>query len=697
MRGLIDGMKRLPADRGYTQTYARGIRATALSTCDGPGDRAALMEDVGSLYHGHVNGAYGYPSARRVGSESWAFDAPGWLDNSNSQYGLLGVWAGAEAGLEIPIRYWEQVWNHWSDAQDANGTWGYNVAHGAPAAGGRRPPQRHGGLTRTPLAMTAAGLASSIVARDYLIAARRDAAVGLDPYPAPIGAALQWWELGDNSIRIPEKHWGYVLYGVERVGLASGLKYFGKFDWYRVLTANVLQNQRKGGGWTRPDAEKLADSTEDEQIMGDRPNTAFALLFLSRGRHPLLMNKLRFGDGTARGGAWANRPRDLAGLTRFVGRQLERPLNWQIVSLKNDWQDWTDAPILYLASHEPPKFTDADCLKFRAYVLAGGLIFTQADGDSPSFTKWVETEFVQRVLPQYAYRDVPADHPLYSSLTPMGAKPPLRAVSNASRVLLLHSPKDMALAWQFRDEKFRRDYFDMGANVFLYAAGRRAFRNRLDATFVPAPQDPPATGQTIRVARLEYPGDWNPEPYAWIRYARLFQYRTGTALDVRHVKWADLKPADAPFAHLTGTVRYAATDREVAALKAYVEAGGVLLVDHCGGSGRFPESAHDALARAFPGRKLAPIPAADPLLSAGPEGMAALSPPRLRPYAAELLGKQPVTLESFDAGKGRVIFTNLDVTSGLLGTNTLPVFGFAPAYAEALVQNAIFWSVDRRP
>jgi hypothetical protein len=262
-------------------------------------------------------------------------------------------------------------------------------------------------------------------------------------------------------------------------------------------------------------------------------------------------------------------------------------------------------------------------------------------------------------------------------------------------VLLLHSPRDVAASWQFRDEKFRRDHFELGANLFIYAAGRRDFRNRLDGTFVPAPADPPATGQTYTVARLEYNGDWNPEPYGWIRFSRLFQYRTGSGVEAKQIKWANLKPGDAPLAHLTGTVRYRATDAEVAATKAYVEGGGVLLVDHCGGVARFPESVRELLERAFPDKKLAPVPSTDPLLGARAEGMADLSQPKLRPYAADLLGKQPVTLEAFDAGKGRVIFTRLDVTAGLLGTNTLPILGFAPKYAESLMQNLIFWSVDR--
>ena len=39
-------------------------------------------------------------------------------------------------------------------------------------------------------------------------------------------------------------------------------------------------------------------------------------------------------------------------------------------------------------------------------------------------------------------------------------------------------------------------------------------------------------------------------------------------------------------------------------------------------------------------------------------------------------------------GKGRVIFTPLDVTSGLIGTNTWGILGYTPEYAEAMVTNS---------
>jgi len=156
---------------------------------------------------------------------------------------------------------------------------------------------------------------------------------------------------------------------MERAGLACGFKMFGRHDWYRELAEQTLKEQGKDGSWSsyNPDVD-----------------TAFAILFLARGRHPLMMNKLHFV------GAWANRPRDVAHLAKFTGKETERPLNWQVVQLSGEWGDWMDSPILYLASHEAPIMDESDFAKLRSFVMAGGLLFTQADGGNKEFNQFAE-------------------------------------------------------------------------------------------------------------------------------------------------------------------------------------------------------------------------------------------------------------------------------------------------------------------
>ena len=677
MDRMITAMKRAQLNEGNPQTYARAVRATALALFDRPQDRTVLAGDVAYLLKSHHRGAYTYSHSPFPPAVTGAWD------NSNSQYGLLGVWSGAEAGVSVPAAYWTAVQRHWITHQLPDGTWAYRTE------------------TNGQLSMTVAGVASLFVTSDWLRGPRSSEAVGRAPFMASLARGLAWLESGNHAVDLTGAGWwGYTLYGVERVGLASGFKYFGEHDWYRALAQQVLSRQGPDGSW------------------GDDVETSFALLFLARGRHPILMNKLRFdrgaageadggaagqgqGDAPARApgateGFWANRPRDVANLARYAAGQLERELNWQVVPLARDYTDWLDSPILYLASHTPPALTTDDRDKIRKFVEAGGLLFTQADGDAAAFNTFAE-QLARDLFPRYEMKRVAADHEVYRVVFKVdAAQAPLRAVGNGSRLLMVHSPTDIAKSWQARDQIVKRHLFQLGTNLFVYAAGKRDLRNRLQSPHVSDPG--PAPNGSVTVARLRYAANWDPEPGAWPRFANWFQRQTGTGVALKEVKLADLRPGGAAVAHLTGTGRWEFTEPERRAMRDYVEAGGVLLVDACGGTGGFGPSARvDLLPKAFPGHPPARIGPGHPLLDDGPPGMEDVGRPRLRSYTVERFDAGAGGLSLLSPGKGHVLFTDLDVTSGLLGSNTWGVAGYEPGYCQSLVKNLLLWTLDGQP
>ena len=71
--------------------------------------------------------------------------------------------------------------------------------------------------------------------------------------------------------------------------------------------------------------------------------------------------------------------------------------------------------------------------------------------------------------------------------------------------------------------------------------------------------------------------------------------------------------------------------------------------------------------------------------------------PELRPYAAHKLGKSAGRFEGLTHGQGHVLFTSLDLTSGLLGTNTWGITGYQPDYAQSLLKNLLLWTAAGRP
>jgi hypothetical protein len=398
------------------------------------------------------------------------------------------------------------------------------------------------------------------------------------------------------------------------------------------------------------------------------------------------MNKLRF-DGN-----WANRPRDAANLAHFASADLERPLNWQVVPLDHDWHDWTDSPILYLASDKPPLISDADADKIRNYILNGGMLLTQADGGSNEFNAFAEA-LGKRLFPQYSWTDMPADHPLLSTSYKISNPPRTRIITNGSRILMMNWPTDVTSHWQVRQQRANRPSFELGVDLLLYAAGKSELKNRLQTDYVPASDTPPAAA--IRVGRLSYDGNWDPEPAAWPRADRWFREATGLDLMLEQTPLESLPAANPPIAHLTGTARLNATPARIAAIQKYVQGGGVLVIDPCGIPGEFYRSVReDLLARAFLDATLSVMDSSHPMLAANNDGMTDVSTPAVREFVRSLPGAgntHPMILKS---GKGHVILLPLDLTSGLLGAGEWGIAGYQPDYALALMKNIVLWTWD---
>jgi hypothetical protein len=652
MKGMLEELKAYPVPQGVS-TYTRSLRAQALALYNRPEDRAALTTEVRWLIANHVKGGYGYYEIPKGATQPE--QAP-W-DNSNSQYGALGIWAADEAGASAPPSYWIDVQSHWERTQSKNGAWDYGSAGGPDGT----------------LSMTAAGVNMLFVSNEILSALRPETQIARPPFSPALQAGLDWMAKGENAINTSSagnfKY--YALYGMERAGLACGFKMFGKHDWYRELAEQTLKEQGQDGSWNS---------------YGPDVDTAFAILFLARGRHPLMMNKLHFV------GAWANRPRDVAHLAKFTGRETERPLNWQVVDLAGEWGDWMDSPILYLASHEAPIMDETDFAKIRSFVMAGGLLFTQADGGNKEFNQFAE--LLAMKLFNQELKDVPPNHFVYNALFHPAEKFPLKCVSNGTRLLMVHCPDDIAKRWQSQSPKTDRTAFELGGNLFIYATGMELPRNRLDSLFVPETAGPARV--TVPIARLQHGGDWDPEPWAWERESRLFRRETSIALQPTPTDITKLTTDIAPFAHLTSTAALSLSDAQLAALRQYVQSGGVLLIDACGGSEPMRQAVRDTVKKLFPDKTPTEMPTDHPLLAGKGPGLTQIAKPLVRPYVFKVIGAKFPKLQIVEWGKGAVLISELDLTCGLLGNKMMGITGYDPNYAHAFVRNAILWTLNGR-
>jgi len=526
--------------------------------------------------------------------------------------------------------------------------------------------------------MTAAGLATMFICFDAIYYREFINCKAKTDYP-PIVRGLQWMDKNFSADKHPGLGGGwyyYYLYSVERVGLASGYKYFGKKDWYKLCTTRLLKKQSANGGW------------------GGLVETSWALLFLARGQHPVLFNKLQYP------GTWNCRPRDLANLTRWITQRFEKPVNWQIIHMGVPVSEWHDAPILYISGATKPKFTDEDIENLRQFVLQGGVIFSESACSRVSFNMAMQRVYA-KMFPRYELKRLSRDHPIYTIHFKVRRRG-LMGISNGIRLLAIHSPMDLSRAWQLNRYATQADVFHLAANVYFFVTDKGSLRKRGVSLWPVARSFTPV--ETVKVARVKYSGNYDPEPLAWKRFSILMGNRYRVKVEVSSpMELKDLKASDWPIAAMTGTSSFTFTEDERQALRKYLTDGGLLLIDAAGGSKSFTKSAEEEIGKLFSSDvryRLIPI---DHKIydnsSFGidkPAGKKPLPWVSYRRATRVLASHRPRLKGLWYKGRLVVIFSRDDLTAGLLGYPCWGLSGYSPNSAFALVRNIVLYASGKK-
>lgn len=656
---LHGAIKFLAGIRGHT-TYQAAFQAGVFTLLPKrPQYRVVLKADEQFLLRSlHRDGAYSYAWYSR-GPQKFP-DIPGNWDNSNSQYGLLGMWACAHDGLAVPALYWRLTARHWRVSQHSDGTWGYFGFAGVPTT-----PSAGRAATFTP-----AGLASLFIDDEFLSTGR----VNLRARPDPaIVSALRWMGRNFDPAETDE----YAMYAVERAGLASGLKYFGSHNWYRDYASTLVHNQNADGSWPG-------------DFWGSSPviNTAYALLILDRGLNPVFMNKLQYSPKFY--GQWNGRQRDVANVTSWVSNQTESNLNWQVVNINSPTASWLDSPILYISGSQLPKFTSAEVHKLRAYIDAGGMVFCNCDGSSQRFRSAMIRLGERVVKKRYEFHLLTAKNPLFNMQPWYHFYFPILGLSNGIRELWLVSTLDLARVWQARFYSQKRCW-EFPLNLYLYATGKGFLGNRLQSLYIPKSHR--SVSRSITMGELKYSGNWNPEPGAWPRMAALARRNFHTRLKIQTVTSRQLNAADIALLHLAGTGEVNFSNAQIAAIRHYIASGGMLFAESVGGKPAFTDSIIRLMAALYPGLPLQTLPMNGSIYTGKmPGGIDAVKVQYRRTAMAGYAKSKPDLLGLKKSGRWVLVYSPDDITSGLLGTTTCGIKGYMPKSAQALARNIILYA-----
>ena len=609
-----------------SSTYEVSLMIMALAAAkDGERDKTRILTLAHNLENGQIT------RGNMVGC--WDYSVSDGLvrtggDRSNGQFAVLGLRDAAEAGIVIDRKVWKRAQDHWLISQNSDGGWGYN------------------GRSHSTGSMTVAGISSMSITARML---HDDDDVNADGTPRcctenngedkvrkSIERGVKWMERNFAVGHNPRAgSWLlYYLYGMERAGRLSARRFFGDHDWYREGAAYLIAQQSRVGVW------KGVGGSESNPVVG----TSFAVLFLSKGLAPVLINKLKYGDrdpanrNNILGNDWDQHHDDVRNLTEHI-TGLEgwpRLLTWQTVDIgkvaeHGSMNDLMQSKIMFISGSEQLVFDDKEIEMLREYVGQGGFVFAVNCCNGAGFHDGMH-EMVKRMYPngEVSLKKLPNEHPIFfteHALDPATVE--LLGVDVGCRTAIVYSPNDLSCLWNKwarRDPPNRSPALKgmitkatrIGVNIVAYAVGREppSKLGQVDLAGEKGQQDKVQRG-LLQIAKIRHTGGWDAAPRALRNLLLALNRTVGLAASTkqRNLPASDSNIFRYPILYMHGRNSFQMGRQEIEQLKKYLDRGGVLFADACCGSLQFDRSFRRLTGQLFPQQKLKRVPPDHPLFS----------------------------------------------------------------------------------
>jgi hypothetical protein len=356
---------------------------------------------------------------------------------------------------------------------------------------------------------------------------------------------------------------------------------------------------------------------------------------------------------------------------------------------------WHDAPFVIIVWADVPEFTPQQIDKLRTYVLQGGTIvsFLEYGGYAPAPQTMVEwDEGMKRryakVFPGQGMVPLGVDDDLYTTPNRCTGGRSIRLISNGVRPLLIHCSGGVLPRYWGPSPKPDLDKKSFLANVTYLLTGKveglpKGRESWPQATSAPAPV------RGIKVARVKYAGNYDPEPLALERFSLLMARDARFKVSLVGATEISKLTGDCQLAAMTGTAAFTLAQADKDALKKYVQGGGTLIIDAAGDSQEFFESAQTlveeiwgrANLQVLPKDYALYVPTADKELAIEKFAYNFREQGRygqtLAPHLkAVLIGSRPA-----------VILSKEDMTAGLLGITPQTIDGYMPQTAYQIMRN----------
>ncbi|HEV7278914.1 MAG TPA: DUF4159 domain-containing protein [Pirellulaceae bacterium] len=701
MQKALDHLRKLHLSGEVDKTYVISLFASVFAAADPAGDRLILENAVTWLEDAQVQGG------ERVGS--WAYSKnSGFGDKSNSQFAILALYDAQGAGIDVKKETWQKAAMYWIATQQADGGWSYVDG------------------TRSTGSMTTAAISSLIMIRSMLSAeASENAAVNccggeleLAELTNAIERGMRWLNADHFSVESnigSDDNYLYYLYALERVGRLSGERFFKQIDWYRQGAERLLDERMRdsiSGSWT----ERRGAGA------GPLTGTSFALLFLSKGRRPVLVAKLdhRAEEGRAARAAFDPHPEGIPNLMFSIEKRWKQYLSWQTIPIaKASVEDLLQSPVLFMTG--PSIDLDlAEKRKLKEYLEQGGFLFAEGGrGDDCPATPFHEqfTALMKELFPDSELKPLPPEHPIWFAEQPVTPSPeyPLLGLETCCRTSVVYCPGNLSCYWsryfpgsgekappRIRDLVQPRVF--VGQNVLAYATNRELDEKLRPKTFAGETTVDAGVRGTLRIAGIAHGGGSSEAPSALpnlLKTVRRELPLTVAPFD-EDVAATEDSLAQFPILFVHGREDFRLSDSEREALKTYLERGGFIFGDSICASAAFTEAFRREINSLFPKSRLQPVPSEHPMWTAefGGANLGAVElrrPSRLGDEGVKIAASRtaPQMEGLFVDGRLAVVFSPFDLSCVLENGYSIECPGYAREDAFRIGTNILLFALQQ--
>ncbi len=329
---------------------------------------------------------------------------------------------------------------------------------------------------------------------------------------------------------------------------------------------------------------------------------------------------------------------DIENLMNWTNSQLQLRYRYVETDLSKFSFSPTELPVLYLTGWTPlPELSDKTKASLREYLMGGGTLIVHANCGRPEFNDSFK-KLQGELFPDRPMGWLPPDHPIYSCLHKIEKmrfrkddgpwqeadyRTLLMGMNIGCRAAIIYSPIDISWGWDANAKPImggilfdQGDSLKLGANMLTYVLANYEYARAFEITKIYQQSDAPTRDQLV-VAQLMHGGDWDPTPHGLPNLLKFIDSNSTLNVQFKRqtISLDDLDVLKQPILYMTGLREFKLADKEIARLRDYLNAGGILFAEAAMGSEQFNASFNAMIEQVLPGSKLELLPPDHPIFS----------------------------------------------------------------------------------